>query len=107
MPEGVFVLITSISTFCFIFIWAIIVICHLKYRKTNSKLAANSKFKMPFFPIANYIILAFIAFVIVVLALNEDTRIALFVTPLWFIMLAVIFSIYKSKAKSKEDCTIS
>jgi D-serine/D-alanine/glycine transporter len=28
MPEGVFVLITSISTFCFIFIWAIIVICH-------------------------------------------------------------------------------
>lgn len=26
MPEGVFVLITSISTFCFIFIWAIIVV---------------------------------------------------------------------------------
>lgn len=47
MPEGVFVLITSISTFCFIFIWAIIVICHLKYRKANPELAAKSKFKMP------------------------------------------------------------
>ena len=63
MPEGVFVLITSISTFCFIFIWTIIVICHLRYRKTNPELASRSKFKMPLYPIANYIILAFLIFV--------------------------------------------
>ncbi|SHJ22474.1 D-serine/D-alanine/glycine:proton symporter, AAT family [Clostridium cavendishii DSM 21758] len=97
MPEGVFVLITSISTFCFIFIWAIIVVCHLKYRKTNPELAAKSKFKMPFFPIANYIILAFIAFVIIVLALNKETRVALFVTPVWFIMLWLIYKVLKRK----------
>ncbi len=103
MPEGVFILITSISTFCFIFIWAIIVICHMKYRKTNPKLAAKSKFKMPFYPIANYIILAFLAFVIVTLALNNETRVALFVTPVWFIMLGVIYKIIKSKKKNEED----
>lgn len=103
MPEGVFVLITSISTFCFIFIWAIIVICHLKYRKTNPKLAAESKFKMPLYPIANYIILAFMAFVIVTLALNNETRVALFVTPVWFIILWVIYNIIKSKVKAEED----
>ena len=103
MPEGVFVLITSISTFCFIFIWAIIVICHLKYRKTNPKLAAKNKFKMPLYPIANYVILGFMAFVIITLALNNETRVALFVTPVWFIMLAVIHKIIKSKAKSEED----
>jgi len=97
MPEEIFVLITSISTFCFIFIWAIIVICHLRYRKTNSELAAKSKFKMPIYPIANYIILAFIAFVIVVLALNKETRVALFVTPVWFIMLWVIYNILGSR----------
>lgn len=71
MPEGVFVLITSISTFCFIFIWTIIVICHLRYRKTNPELASRSKFKMPLYPIANYIILAFLIFVIGILALNK------------------------------------
>jgi D-serine/D-alanine/glycine transporter len=103
MPEGVFVLITSISTFCFIFIWAIIVICHLKYRKTNPKLAAKNKFKMPLYPIANYTILAFMAFVIVTLAFNSETRVALFVTPVWFIMLAVIYKIVKSKRKSEEE----
>lgn len=103
MPEGVFVLITSISTFCFIFIWAIIVICHIKYRKTNPELAALSKFKMPLYPIINYITLAFFAFVIITLALNNETRVALFVTPLWFIMLGVIYKILKSKTKNEEN----
>ena len=103
MPEGVFVLITSVSTFCFIFIWAIIVICHIRYHKANPELAAKSKFKMPFYPIANYIILAFFAFVIVTLALNNETRVALFVTPVWFIMLWGIYKILKSKAKNEED----
>ncbi|OOM75626.1 amino acid permease [Clostridium sp. BL-8] len=102
MPEGVFVLITSISTFCFIFIWAIIVICHMKYRRTNPKLVAKSKFKMPLYPIINYIILAFLAFVIVTLALNNETRVALFVTPVWFIMLGVIYNVLKSKRKNEE-----
>ena len=97
MPEGVFVLITSISTFCFIYIWAIIVICHMRYRKTNPELAAKSKFKMPLYPIINYIILAFFAFILVVLALNNETRVALFVTPVWFIVLGVIYNILKAK----------
>ncbi|MEQ8199644.1 MAG: amino acid permease [Clostridiaceae bacterium] len=103
MPEGVFVLITSISTFCFIFIWAIIVVCHLKYRKTNPELAAKNKFKMPLYPVINYIILAFMAFVLVVLAFNNETRVALFVTPVWFIMLWGIHKILKSKMKEEDN----
>ena len=103
IPEGVFVLITSISTFCFIFIWAIIVICHLKYRKTNPECAAKSKFKMPLYPIMNYIILVFFAFVIVTLALNNETRVALFVTPIWFIILEGIYKILKAKNQNDEE----
>ena len=92
MPEAVFVMITSISTFCFIFIWAMMVICHLKYRKKNPEVAAQSKFKMPLYPVMNYIILAFFVFVLAILALNEDTRIALLFTPIWFIILWAFYS---------------
>jgi D-serine/D-alanine/glycine transporter len=97
MPEGVFTLITSISTVCFIFIWGITVICHLKYRKTRPDLAKVNKFKMPLHPFSNYLILTFLAFVLVVLALAEDTRVALFVTPVWFILLIAIYQIRKTK----------
>lgn len=100
MPEGVFTLITSISTVCFIYIWAITVLCHMKYRKTRPELAAKNKFKMPLYPVANYIILAFLAFVLVVLALEEDTRIALFVTPVWFILLLVIYQLKWNRASN-------
>jgi len=103
MPEGVFVLITSISTFCFIYIWAIIVICHMRYCKVNPELASKSKFKMPLYPIMNYIILGFFAFILVVLALNKETRVALFVTPVWFMILGVIYKVLKSKKIDEEE----
>ena len=99
MPEGVFTLITSISTVCFIFIWGITVICHLKYRKTRPDLAKVNKFKLPLYPFSNYLILAFLAFIIVVLALAEDTRVSLFVTPVWFILLIVIYKVQAAKIK--------
>ncbi|MET1178935.1 amino acid permease [Peribacillus simplex] len=97
MPEGVFTLITSISTVCFIFIWGITVISHLKYRKTRPDLVKKNKFKLPLYPISNYLILAFLAFVLVVLALADDTRVALFVTPVWFILLIAIYKMRITK----------
>lgn len=97
MPEGVFTLITSISTVCFIYIWGITVICHMKYRKTRPELAKTNKFKLPLYPFTNYLILAFLAFILVVLALAEDTRVSLFVTPVWFILLIVIYKVRKAK----------
>ncbi|EKN71010.1 amino acid permease [Neobacillus bataviensis LMG 21833] len=103
MPEGVFTLITSISTVCFIFIWGITVISHLKYRKTRPDLAKVNKFKLPLYPFSNYLILAFLAFVLVVLALAEDTRVALFVTPVWFIMLIGIYKLLIKKENYAEQ----
>ncbi|BDG78849.1 putative transporter YdgF [Bacillus subtilis] len=97
MPEGVFTLITSISTVCFIYIWGITVICHMKYRKTRPELAKANKFKLPLYPFTNYLILTFLAFVLVVLALAQDTRVSLFVTPVWFILLIVIYKVRKAK----------
>lgn len=93
MPEQVFTLITSVSTICFIFIWGITVICHLKYRKTRQHEAKANKFKMPFYPLSNYLTLAFLAFILVILALANDTRIALFVTLVWFVLLIILYKV--------------
>ncbi|MBM6388014.1 amino acid permease [Paenibacillus sp. FSL K6-2862] len=102
MPEGVFTLITSVSTVCFIFVWGIMVICHLKYRRTQPEIASRSHFKLPLYPFSNYLILAFLVFVLVVLALAEDTRVALFVTPVWFILMAGIYLFQKRRATTTQ-----
>ena len=103
MPESVFIMITSISTFCFIYIWAIIVVCHLKYRKQRPELAKQSTFKMPLYPFMNYLILAFFLFILVVLALQSDTRIALMFTPFWFILLWAFYSMLAPNDDDESD----
>lgn len=91
MPSGVFAMVSSIATICFLFIWGMIVFTHSKYRKQNPDKVAKSNFKLHFFPYTSYIIYAFLAFVLVVLALAADTREALIFSPIWFIVLLVIY----------------
>lgn len=97
MPENVFILITSVSTFCFIFIWAIILVCHMKYRKQHPELAEQNPFKMPLYPLMNYVILGFYFLVLVSLAFNNETLIALLFTPVWFGMLWCFYKLQTLK----------
>lgn len=98
IPEGVFTLITSISTICFMFVWLMTILAHIKYRKTRPELAEKNTFKMPFAPLSDYLVLVFFAFIVVVLAIAQDTRVALMFTPVWFIALLLIYKI-KPQAK--------
>ena len=74
----------------------------MRYRKTNPELVAKSSFKLHLYPYANYLIFAFLAFVLFVLALAPDTREALIFSPLWFIVLLVIYQ-FKFKNKKPES----
>lgn len=98
VPEDIFVIISSVATFCFLYIWGILVICHMKYRNTRPELASKSHFKMPLYPFMNYLVLAFFVFVIISLALNPTMRVALLVTPLWFILLLLVYRLKQEVA---------
>ena len=89
MPGKVFSLIASVSTTCFIFIWGAIVLAHLAYRKKVGK-HRSKKFRMPFFPISDYLILAFLGFITIVLCLKTETLIALVASLIWLVVLYVI-----------------
>lgn len=97
LPSQVFTLISSVATICFLFIWGIIVYTHMMYRKKNPAAAAQHHFKLPFFPYSTYLIFAFLLFVLVALTLQTDTLEALIFTPLWFIVLLLIYRFKFSK----------
>ena len=46
---------------------------------------------MPLFPLTSYVSLAFLALVVVLMAYNPDTRIAVIIGPLWFIGLIIAY----------------
>nr|WP_262492254.1 amino acid permease [Macrococcus canis] len=89
--NAVFTLVTTVATVFFIVVWSIIMFAYLKYLKTRPELHKQSTYKMPGGKIAAYIVLTFFAFVFLLLFMAEDTRMGLFVSPVWFILLAIMY----------------
>ncbi|MBT2756502.1 amino acid permease [Mesobacillus foraminis] len=100
MPEQAFGIVTTISAICFIWVWGVILICHLKYKRTRPELHAKSTFKAPFTPFINYAVLSLFALILIIMLYAEETRPALLLTPLWFILLFTLASNRRKKEKS-------
>lgn len=88
-----FTLASSLCVILFISIWAIIMVCYIRYRKLQPEKHANSTFKMPGGVAMSYIVLAFLLFALVILSLEPDTLKALMISPLWLILLAVTYRV--------------
>ncbi|HEY9577277.1 MAG TPA: amino acid permease [Pseudobacillus sp.] len=100
VPEKVFVWVTSISTFGAIWTWSMILLSQLKFRKNlSTEKRKTLKFAAPLWPIGSYLSLAFLAMVIVLMAFSPDTRIALYVGPLWLLFLV---GMYYGKGLQKQ-----
>ncbi|KGR85025.1 amino acid permease [Lysinibacillus odysseyi] len=97
MPENAFSLVTTISAICFIWVWSIILISHIIYKRKNRALHEASTFKAPFTPFINYVVLAFFVLLLGIMLFAEATRTALLLTPVWFILL---FLLYRVRAKT-------
>jgi D-serine/D-alanine/glycine transporter len=69
------------------FVWSMILVSYIVFRRRRPELHAASKFKMPGSGFMPYVVLAFFGFMLVALGQADDTRLALLVAPLWFLML--------------------
>ena len=92
VPKQVFTWVTSIVLIGTLWPWGIIMAAHLGYRRAvrEGRVAAAS-FRMPGAPVVNWLVIAFLLFVTAMLALQPDTRVALYVAPFWFGLLAVSY----------------
>ncbi len=103
VPKKAFDWVTSISLVGTLWTWGIIMVAHYRYRLAVSagKVKA-SPFRMPGAPIANWLVLAFLLLVAVMLWFDADTRVALYVAPFWFGALAVGYAFCKSQAGAQR-----
>jgi D-serine/D-alanine/glycine transporter len=92
-----FTLITTVSAILFMFVWSMILLSYLAYRKHRDTLHRASKYKMPGGITMAWTCLAFFAFIIALLALEEDTRKALYLVPAWFVVLGLSYRSLRQK----------
>jgi D-serine/D-alanine/glycine transporter len=93
-----FTIVSTVSAILVIFTWSTILASYIAYRKKRPDLHAKSLYKMPGGVPMAWFSLGFLAFVLCLLALRPDTRLALCVMPAWFIWLAVAFQFSRFKA---------
>ena len=77
----------------------LIVIAHLGYRKAIAIGEAQPvAYRMPGSPYTNWFVVAFLVLVVILLSLDEGTRVALYVAPVWFTILGIGYQIAKPRA---------
>jgi AAT family amino acid transporter/D-serine/D-alanine/glycine transporter len=99
VPEEVFVWVTSIALSCTLWVWSMIMLSHMRYRR--AVVAGNCKavpFRMPGGAWVNWTILGCLAGVAGLLAISPSTRIALYVAPVWFAALGLAYSKVRNRA---------
>ncbi len=94
-----FTLVTTISALLFMFVWAMILVSYMAYRRKHPELHAASKFKMPGGVPMCWAVLAFFGFILWALTQQPDTMEALIVTPVWFIALGVAWFFVRQRPR--------
>ena len=103
MPAQVFVYVTSVGSFGALFTWFVILRTQQKFR---AALSPEEKklltYKMPFAPWSGYLTMLFLLGVVVASAFRDDTRVALYVTPVWFAILLIGYHFIEKNKRKHE-----
>lgn len=97
VPSKIFEVISSVSTINFLFVWIVIMICHIKYRQQGQQVA---NFKMPGYPFTSWLTLIFFCAILVVLFIERSTRTSLI---LFLVLFAFLFWQYKLLTKKRNQ----
>ncbi|SFC18178.1 D-serine/D-alanine/glycine:proton symporter, AAT family [Bacillus sp. OV322] len=99
IPGEAFGIVTTISAICFIWVWSIILISHIRYSRKRPDLRKKSSFKAPLTPFINYAVLLLFICILIIMLFAEATRLPVLLTPLWFAFLIIV---YLSRAAGKK-----
>ncbi|MCM5558314.1 amino acid permease [Pleomorphomonas sp. JP5] len=91
IPEGAFMQVMAVATTAATITWVMIVLVHMRFRKAHATEAGKLTFPAPFYPIANYFCVGFMALIIVMMTQMESMRAAVIVLPVWLIVLYIGF----------------
>lgn len=103
-PDKAFIYITSIVTCAGLWTWLVILASHLRYRaKARAGLLPTTDYRMPGAPVTNWIAIAALLFVLVLIATSADTRTALHVWAIWLGLLCIGYRITRRGSVLPSD----
>ncbi len=105
LPEQLFLMIASLATFATVWVWVMILASYLSMRREMGRTGGKrNSFEVPGGSLSAWAALAFMGFVVVLLALSAETRVALYVGAGWLVLLGISYKLLvKAPAPQAAD----
>ncbi len=91
--SDIFVIVYSSSVLPGMVPWFVILISELRFRKQNAEHMKDHPFKMPLYPISNYLAIASLIVILVFMFMNPETTVSLLVGVAFLVVMTVIYFI--------------
>jgi aromatic amino acid transport protein AroP len=89
MPGKAFGFLMGLVVSALIINWAMISWIHLRFRAQKKAEGKTTLFRSLGYPLTNYLCLAFLAAILVVMYLTPDLQLSVYLIPVWLIALSV------------------
>ena len=100
MPGQAFELLMGLVVSALIINWAMISIIHLMFRRAKQAAGKTTRFQSLGYPLTNYLTLAFLGGILVVMFLTPGLRISVYLIPVWLAVLGVSYRLRQKNAGS-------
>ncbi|WP_151752707.1 amino acid permease [Acinetobacter soli] len=102
MPGKAFQFLMMLVVAALVVNWLMISWTHLKFRKAMLQRHHQTTFQSIMSPWSNYLTIAFIFGILIIMSITPDMRLAVMLVPIWLIVLAVV---YQLKYRKKDILT--
>lgn len=106
IPGEAFKLLMSLVVAALVINWAMISLTHLRFRRRKMKEHVEPVFKAFWFPFANYLCLAFLAGMLVVLYMLGET-LAVELVPVWLVVIGIGYQLKKRRSAATSGTVAS
>ncbi len=93
MPGKALELLMALVVSALVINWAMISLAHLRFRAAKDAEGVTTKFKSIWYPFSNYLVLAFVSFILIVMYLTPGIQISVLLIPVWLVILGIGFAI--------------
>jgi len=98
IPGQAFQLFMMLVVAALVINWLMISVTHLKFSKAMKLQGRQTKFQSILSPWTNYLTIAFVCMILIIMALTPDMRLAVILGPIWMAALAITYVLkYRKK----------
>ncbi|CAI2004788.1 amino acid permease [Serratia plymuthica] len=105
IPGRAFELLMALVVSALVINWAMISLAHLKFRAAKNREGVEPKFKAFWYPFSNYLCLAFMAGILVIMYLTPGIQISVLLIPVWVAVLAIGYVIKQRSQRAASTAS--